>query len=178
LSKGKAELTEREVSPQRLVHYRENWYLDAWCHMRNGLRSFAVDGVRHAEILDLAAREVAEKSLDAMLGAGYGIFSGRKLSWVRLRFSPERARWVALEMWHPKAARQAAERRQLPAGSALCRRPRTGDGHPAPCAGSGGAGTGGFAQQGDRKIARWLVGDAVTFDVPQYPDFSREFPTL
>ena len=21
--------TEREVSPQRLVHYRENWYLDA-----------------------------------------------------------------------------------------------------------------------------------------------------
>src|SRR5689334_19236777 len=27
--------TEREVSPQRLVHYRDNWYLDAWCHLRN-----------------------------------------------------------------------------------------------------------------------------------------------
>jgi predicted DNA-binding transcriptional regulator YafY len=61
-----------------------------------------VDGVRHAEVLDKAAREVAEKSLDAMLGAGYGIFSGRKLNWAKLRFSPERARWVALEQWHPK----------------------------------------------------------------------------
>ncbi len=70
--------------------------------MRGGLRSFALDGVRHAEILDTAAREVAEKSLDAMLGAGYGIFSGRKLAWAKLRFSAERARWVALEQWHPK----------------------------------------------------------------------------
>ncbi len=101
-AKSNDRVSEREISPQRLVHYRENWYLDAWCHLRNGLRSFAVDGVRHAEVLDKSAREVPEKSLDAMLGAGYGIFSGRKLSWAKLRFSPERARWVALEQWHPK----------------------------------------------------------------------------
>lgn len=25
------ERSERKVSPQRLVHYRGNWYLDAWC---------------------------------------------------------------------------------------------------------------------------------------------------
>ncbi len=101
-AKGRDETTEREVSPQRLVHYRENWYLDAWCHLRRGLRSFAVDGVRRAEILERPAREVPEARLDAVLGAGYGIFSGRKVSWARLRFSPERARWVALEQWHPK----------------------------------------------------------------------------
>jgi len=101
-AKSNDAVSERELSPQRLVHYRENWYLDAWCHLRKGLRSFAVDGVRHAEILDTPAREVAENTLDAMLGAGYGIFSGRKLTWAKLRFSPERARWVALEQWHPK----------------------------------------------------------------------------
>ncbi len=101
-AKSTDSVSEREISPQRLVHYRENWYLDAWCHLRGGLRSFAVDGVRHAEVLDSAAREVPEKSLDAMLGAGYGIFSGRKLKWAKLRFSPQRARWVALEQWHPK----------------------------------------------------------------------------
>ncbi|KAF0102014.1 MAG: Helix-turn-helix type 11 domain-containing protein [bacterium] len=94
--------SEREVSPQRLVHYRENWYLDAWCHLREGLRSFAVDGVRRAEILESHARDVPEKTLDAVLGSGYGIFSGRKVSWARLRFGPERSRWVALEQWHPK----------------------------------------------------------------------------
>lgn len=101
-AKGSDEITEREVSPQRLVHYRENWYLDAWCHLRQGLRSFAVDGVRGAEILDKPAREVPERRLNAVLGAGYGIFSGQKVSWARLRFSPARARWVALEQWHPR----------------------------------------------------------------------------
>jgi predicted DNA-binding transcriptional regulator YafY len=101
-AKSSDAISERELSPQRLVHYRENWYLDAWCHLRKGLRSFALDGVRHAEILDTPAREVAENTLDAMLGAGYGIFSGRKLTWAKLRFSAERARWVVLEQWHPK----------------------------------------------------------------------------
>ncbi|MEW5789201.1 MAG: YafY family protein [Pseudomonadota bacterium] len=101
-AKSSDEESEREVSPQRLVHYRENWYLDAWCHLREGLRSFAVDGIRLAEILEHPAREVPGRTLDAVLGAGYGIFSGRQVGWARLRFSAERARWVALEQWHPK----------------------------------------------------------------------------
>ncbi len=29
---------DREVSPQRLVRYKENWYLDTWCHLRNAIR--------------------------------------------------------------------------------------------------------------------------------------------
>lgn len=47
--------TARVVSPQRLVHYRDNWYLDAWCHQREALRSFAVDRVRHVRVLDQPA---------------------------------------------------------------------------------------------------------------------------
>ncbi len=35
-------------------------------------------------------------------GPGYGIFGGRELQWASLRFSPERARWVATEAWHPQ----------------------------------------------------------------------------
>jgi hypothetical protein len=47
-ARGTDETTEREVSPQRLVHYRENWYLDAWCHLRKGLRNFSVDAIQKA----------------------------------------------------------------------------------------------------------------------------------
>ena len=61
-----------EVSPQRLVHYRENWYLDTWCHLRNGLRSFALDGVRRLELVDTPAREVSLKALDEYLLDSYG----------------------------------------------------------------------------------------------------------
>jgi predicted DNA-binding transcriptional regulator YafY len=100
-ARGKDETTEREVSPQRLVHYRDNWYLDAWCHMRNELRNFSVDAIGHAEILDTRAKDVAEKRLDEILGSSYGIFSGDVVSWATLRFTAERARWVASERWHP-----------------------------------------------------------------------------
>jgi predicted DNA-binding transcriptional regulator YafY len=95
------ELTPRAVSPQRLVHYRDNWYLDAWCHLRNGLRSFALDAIREAALLDEKARDVPEQLLKEVLSGAYGIFSGRPKAVARLRFSPLRARWVSQESWHP-----------------------------------------------------------------------------
>jgi len=96
------ELTHRDVSPQRLVHYRDNWYLDAWCHLANAVRSFALDAVEGARVLDEAAIDVPEGDLNRLLGAGYGIFSGEKVQWAKLRFSAQRARWVAAEEWHPQ----------------------------------------------------------------------------
>lgn len=94
--------TERDVSPQRLVHYRDNWYLDAWCHERTALRSFAVDRIRKCSTLDQAAKEVGQKELDAHYASAYGIFSGEPRHTALLRFSPHAARWVADEHWHPQ----------------------------------------------------------------------------
>lgn len=101
-AKGSNETTHREVSPLRLIHYRDNWYLDGWCHLRNGLRAFSVDSIQTAEILDRKARDVSHYKLDRELGAGYGIFSGQKLQWATLVFSQERSRWVSRETWHPQ----------------------------------------------------------------------------
>ncbi|NOZ11984.1 MAG: WYL domain-containing protein [Gammaproteobacteria bacterium] len=70
--------SQREVSPQRLAYHRDNWYLDAWCHKKNKLRTFAVDTLRKVEISDKKARDIADKTLDAELGAGYGIFAGQQ----------------------------------------------------------------------------------------------------
>jgi len=33
--------------------------------------------------------------------SGYGIFGGAVKGWAKLRFTPERARWVKHEEWHP-----------------------------------------------------------------------------
>ena len=96
------EHTRREVSPQRLVHYRENWYLDTWCHLRDDFRSFSVDGIRGVEVLDAPAKEVSLKALDEYLRESYGIVRGGEAQRAKLRFSAERARWVAAEVWHPE----------------------------------------------------------------------------
>ncbi|HZV53509.1 MAG TPA: WYL domain-containing protein [Rhodocyclaceae bacterium] len=101
-NRGRDEETRREVSPQRLVFYRDNWYLDAWCHLRDEVRSFGVDAIRHAEPVERKAKEVSAKRLDGVLGAGYGIFAGARVEWAKLRFTPEAARWVAAEQWHPR----------------------------------------------------------------------------
>ncbi len=100
--RSRDELTHRDASPQRLVHYRDNWYLDAWCHSAEAVRSFALDAVEAAQVLEDSAIEVPEENLDRLLGAGYGIFSGDKVQWAKLRFSAQRARWVAAEDWHPQ----------------------------------------------------------------------------
>ena len=95
-----AKITEREVSPQRLVYYRDNWYLDAFCHLRDDIRSFAVDAIERADEIDKSAVSVEEGVLTTELDAGYGIFSGGTTKIAILKFSPFRARWVAREQWH------------------------------------------------------------------------------
>jgi predicted DNA-binding transcriptional regulator YafY len=102
LRRGDGGVTERAVSPQRLVHYRYNWYLDAWCHLRRDLRVFSVDAIRAAAVREEAAREVEAAELDRVLGAGYGIFAGATTETAVLRFTPEAARWVADEAWHSR----------------------------------------------------------------------------
>ena len=94
--------TTREVSPQRLVYYRANWYLDAWCHLRSDIRSFALDATRDAALANGKVKDVSEDDLNAVLAAGYGIFAGKKVEWATLRFTPQRARYVAMEQWHSR----------------------------------------------------------------------------
>ena len=102
LGRGKNELTSRDISPQRLIYYKDNWYLDGWCHSKEDIRSFSVDAIQRLEILEKKAKDVSEEKLNEELGSGYGIFSGKDIKWATLKFSPERARWVSKEKWHPK----------------------------------------------------------------------------
>lgn len=96
------DISERTVSPQRLIHYRHNWYLDAWCHWREGLRSFAIERITACQPQHELAREIDDTQLDAYFASAYGIFAGPAEHTAVLRFSPDRARWVADEQWHPQ----------------------------------------------------------------------------
>lgn len=101
-TRGRAVESRREVSPQRLTHYRNTWYLDAWCHRSDAMRRFALDAVRDAHELPRRAKEVPLAQVRAELDGGYGVFAGRRLKWATLEFSADAARWVGTEQWHPK----------------------------------------------------------------------------
>lgn len=99
-NRDRREGSQRVISPQQLVHYRENWFLDAWCHRRNALRSFALDAIQTVKLLDERAIEVSAKEMEEHFRSGYGIFAGQATHRARLKFTPERAQWVGKETWH------------------------------------------------------------------------------
>jgi predicted DNA-binding transcriptional regulator YafY len=101
-SRSKDENTQREISPQRLIYYRDNWYIDGWCHLKNALRSFSVDAIKGVELLDVSSINMPEEELNAELGSGYGIFAGKDVQWAILKFNSDSAKWVAQEIWHPQ----------------------------------------------------------------------------
>lgn len=98
--------TERRISPQTLIHYRENWYLDAWCHLRHDLRTFHLSRITEVS-LTAAKREIIDQpTLDNYFAASYGIFSGEAGQFARLRFDPAIAREISHQQWHPEQVGQ------------------------------------------------------------------------
>jgi proteasome accessory factor C len=101
-SRGSNRRSERTVSPQRLTHYREAWFLDAWDDESDELRTFAIERMQRPKVLDDPALDVPDPELDAHYASAYGIFGGKADKIAVLRFTAERARWIADETWHPE----------------------------------------------------------------------------
>ena len=97
----KDDFSERDVSPQRLTQYRNSWYLDAWCHMAKGLRSFSLERISDQALLEEDAKEISDAVLADHYDSAYGIFSGPAEHTAILKFTSEMSRWVAEEQWHP-----------------------------------------------------------------------------
>lgn len=122
LRRDKQEHTEREISPLQLVHYRENWVLDAWCHLRNDLRSFAIEAVEGVSVVDKAADTVTREHMREHFQSGYGIFAGKAVHRAVMKFTAKRAQWVSLEEWHPNQSS-----RREPDGSFILEVPYSND---------------------------------------------------
>ena len=99
-NRGRNETTERDISPQQLIHYRDNWYVDAYCHKREKILSFSIDAITACDVLQDDALEVSQEEIKTMMKSGYGIFGGEVKNWAKLKFSAQRARWVQFEEWH------------------------------------------------------------------------------
>jgi len=99
--RARGDRRQRRVHPQRLIHYRSNWYLVAHCEEAEDLRLFSLDRMRGATLLDGICARIDAGRLDRWIGASYGIFTGTAHAWARLRFTADAARWAAEERWHP-----------------------------------------------------------------------------
>ncbi len=101
--------SQRDVSPQRLVYYRDQWYLDAHCHLREALRVFWLAGIEQVEVLDQPARLIPAHALARELEASYGIFTGQPTRTAHLRFTGRAAMRLRHSRWHPDQRQQLHE---------------------------------------------------------------------
>jgi len=66
------------------------------------MRVFALDAIETVRLLDVEAHEVPADAVGHDGEDGYGIYRSGELREAVLRFSPEAARWVSAEIWHPR----------------------------------------------------------------------------
>jgi proteasome accessory factor C len=92
----------RRISPQTLLRYRDNWYVDGWCHESNKLRTFALNRISRAEIKPGKAKQIPRQELDEFFGASYGIFTGPAVQTAEILFTGFAAKEIPQEEWHPK----------------------------------------------------------------------------
>lgn len=104
-----SDCTIRTVEPHHMVNYAGTWHLVAYCRLRNGWRDFVLSRMSlcKAEEERFAFRDEAEWR--PHLEETFGIFQNRERFDVTLRFTPERARWVRGEIWHPDQIVEEAE---------------------------------------------------------------------
>lgn len=98
---GKSQ-TKREISPLQLIRYKDNWYVDAWCHQKKDFREFALSRIQRAELTAQKAIKKSQKAIDEFFGEAYGIFTGKANKKAEIRFTGVAAEEMMQEKWHPK----------------------------------------------------------------------------
>jgi proteasome accessory factor C len=96
------EPTSRTISPQTLVRYRDNWYVDAYCHLRRKLRTFALDRLKKVEPVACKYHSVSREEREKFFASAYGIFTGLADKKAVIDFTGTAANEVSHETWHPK----------------------------------------------------------------------------
>ncbi|NLE02757.1 MAG: WYL domain-containing protein [Fibrobacter sp.] len=95
------EKSTRIISPLHLVRYKDNWYLDAWCHTTSSLRIFSLDLIQNIRFSNCNSINPDEYTMREIYASSYGIFTGKPLNTAKLRFKNKAAGYVKREIWHP-----------------------------------------------------------------------------
>ncbi len=101
-TRSQQQTTHRLVSPLRLTSYKNAWYLDAWCHLRDGIRLFALEQIQSIKPDIERAKKVSTKVLKAHYAESYGIFSGPMKLTAKIKINTQQAPWTVFEHWHSK----------------------------------------------------------------------------
>lgn len=99
-SPARKEPTQRTVDPYHLYNYMGNWHLIGWCHLRQQYRNFNLLRITDIRPLERTFTVREHFSPESYFSSSFGIFKAFKTQTVTLRFTPEKACWIAGQVWH------------------------------------------------------------------------------
>jgi len=96
------ETCRRVVDPYHLASVDGDWYMVAFCHLREDVRMFAPARIRSLKETGERFTRPADFSIADYLDSSFRVIRGvGPAQRVRLRFAPQAARYVREKTWHP-----------------------------------------------------------------------------
>src|SRR5579871_69414 len=92
------EMTIRKVDPYCLTLRKGYWELVGFCHLRQEVRLFALDGIRSLRLTDQTFCMPKDFSLAEFMRGSVGVLRG-DLTEIAVRFEPSVARWARRRKW-------------------------------------------------------------------------------
>jgi predicted DNA-binding transcriptional regulator YafY len=101
-SAWRGETCRRVVDPYHLAAVGGDWYLVAYCHLREDVRMFVPSRIRHVKETGKQFDRPADFCIGEYLDGSFRtVRGGGPPQTVRLRFQPAAARYVRERTWHP-----------------------------------------------------------------------------
>jgi predicted DNA-binding transcriptional regulator YafY len=94
------EKSERTVEPYHLFNYMGTWHTIGYCHLRKGIRDFALGRISQAKVLTDSFNIPVDFDFKKYFLSTFGLYKGKTTKEVTLRFSPEKSKWIKDQIWH------------------------------------------------------------------------------
>ncbi len=98
--KASGEYTRRTVRPYHIAAFRGEWYLVAFCEMKNAVLLFAISRIETATTTSARYAIPDDFDFNAYMGANFGIMAEAEEYTARIRFGPAQAPYVRERIWH------------------------------------------------------------------------------
>ncbi len=108
---GQSKAEARLVDPYHLANINGEWYLFAYDHAREDIRTFAPTRIQSVKATGRTFPRPERFSLEQRLQNSFGVYSGKGAYHVVIRFAPRVADYVREKKWH-----ESQELRELKAG--------------------------------------------------------------
>jgi predicted DNA-binding transcriptional regulator YafY len=97
---GREEAELRKVDPYHLANINGEWFLFAFCHLRQDIRTFAPARIASITRTGQSFCRPADFSLQDRLSLSFGVRSGEGEHDIRIIFSKQAAGYIREKIWH------------------------------------------------------------------------------